>query len=306
MAETHRRHARLQAVPAAAAPASCRTSRRAGVDVLQLGTVADDVGAQRADVAAEIEWLVHGAGRQPGRRFQAGSLPTRARRQTHRPQRQRIVRRAPPQFQRQRHFLMKRLNRDHACSPQNEMMRNYPAAFVCFPSRESMCVRYNYDCPILLAESSKFRLCGQPIQSSRQRRRENQSGLTARKREYHPHDKDRSLARPGRSGLGLAFLALSGCQTWMAGMTLPSPPLFRASAPVYPTVAAFPTSARVGLAGSGRGRARGWRSAGGAVAAAAAASVNRSEPLQRKRSKRQLNRLLRCTASRLGRTFNSS
>lgn len=26
-----------------------------------------------------------------------------------------------------------------------------------------------------------------------------------------------------RSGLGLAFLALSGCQTWMAGMTLPSP-----------------------------------------------------------------------------------
>jgi hypothetical protein len=26
-----------------------------------------------------------------------------------------------------------------------------------------------------------------------------------------------------RSGLGLALLALSGCQTWMAGMTLPSP-----------------------------------------------------------------------------------
>ena len=26
-----------------------------------------------------------------------------------------------------------------------------------------------------------------------------------------------------RTGLGLALLALSGCQTWMAGMTLPSP-----------------------------------------------------------------------------------
>jgi hypothetical protein len=25
------------------------------------------------------------------------------------------------------------------------------------------------------------------------------------------------------TGLGLAFLMLSGCQTWMAGMTLPSP-----------------------------------------------------------------------------------
>ena len=51
--------------------------RRAGVDVLQLVAVADDVGDSRADVAAEIEWLVHGAGRQPGRRFQSGSLPTR-------------------------------------------------------------------------------------------------------------------------------------------------------------------------------------------------------------------------------------
>ena len=43
-----------------------------------------------------------------------------------------------------------------------------------------------------------------------------------------------------RSGLGLALLALSGCQTWMAGMTLPSgrylehPPQYFPPSPPFP------------------------------------------------------------------------
>jgi hypothetical protein len=42
------------------------------------------------------------------------------------------------------------------------------------------------------------------------------------------------------SGLSLAFLALSGCQTWMAGMTLPSghylehPPQYIPPSPPFP------------------------------------------------------------------------
>ncbi|HEY7153691.1 MAG TPA: hypothetical protein VH575_07010 [Gemmataceae bacterium] len=42
------------------------------------------------------------------------------------------------------------------------------------------------------------------------------------------------------AGLGLAFLALSGCQTWVAGMTLPSgrylehPPQYIPPSPPFP------------------------------------------------------------------------
>jgi hypothetical protein len=44
----------------------------------------------------------------------------------------------------------------------------------------------------------------------------------------------------GSTGLGLALLALSGCQTWMAGMTLPSghylqhPPQYIPPSPPFP------------------------------------------------------------------------
>jgi hypothetical protein len=44
----------------------------------------------------------------------------------------------------------------------------------------------------------------------------------------------------GVAGLGLALAALSGCQTWVAGMTLPSgrylqhPPQYFPPSPVYP------------------------------------------------------------------------
>lgn len=52
----------------------------------------------------------------------------------------------------------------------------------------------------------------------------------------------RNRRRPGRclAGLGLALLALSGCQTWQAGMTLPSgrylehPPQYIPPSPPFP------------------------------------------------------------------------
>ena len=52
----------------------------------------------------------------------------------------------------------------------------------------------------------------------------------------------RKRRRPGRglAGLGLALLALSGCQTWQAGMTLPSgrylehPPQYIPPSPPFP------------------------------------------------------------------------
>lgn len=52
----------------------------------------------------------------------------------------------------------------------------------------------------------------------------------------------RNRRRPGRclAGLGLTLLALSGCQTWQAGMTLPSgrylehPPQYIPPSPPFP------------------------------------------------------------------------
>lgn len=41
-------------------------------------------------------------------------------------------------------------------------------------------------------------------------------------------------------GLGLAFLALCGCQTWMAGMTLPSPRYLQHPPQYFPPSPPFP------------------------------------------------------------------
>jgi hypothetical protein len=41
-------------------------------------------------------------------------------------------------------------------------------------------------------------------------------------------------------GLGLALLALSGCQTWMAGMTLPSPRYLQLPPQYFPPSPPFP------------------------------------------------------------------
>lgn len=43
-----------------------------------------------------------------------------------------------------------------------------------------------------------------------------------------------------RSSLGLALLALCGCQTWMAGMTLPSPEYLRHPPQYIPPSPPFP------------------------------------------------------------------
>ena len=92
-------------------------------------------------------------------------------------------------------------------------------------------------------KSSKFRLCFRPIQPSRLLVKKSppiRPGQRPARGSTIPMKMMRR--RPGlrSAGLGLALLALGGCQTWVAGMTLPSgrylehPPQYIPPSPPFP------------------------------------------------------------------------
>jgi hypothetical protein len=93
------RDARLEAVDLAGAGLGDGEQQPRDVDVAQVGAVADDVGAQPADVGAEVEGLARRAGLQPRGRLQPDRTRPRARRDAHGPQRQRPVGLVPAQDQ---------------------------------------------------------------------------------------------------------------------------------------------------------------------------------------------------------------
>lgn len=66
-----------------------------------------------------------------------------------------------------------------------------------------------------------------------------------------------------KAGLGLAMVTLGGCQTWMAGMTLPSgrylqhPPQYFPPSPVFPLQRELSRQEEIALQGSGGPGAQG-------------------------------------------------